>query len=387
MTTAPRAKLDAAAFEKLRRIAPNQSEYRRTEPSEAWRARPLPEEVAFKLTNRCDLRCAHCYQWNPKGYHHKLRSGDLDLKIIEKVLIATRPVKSNVYLWGGEPLLYRHWKGMMELLEREQRWTSICTNGTFLQERMDSLFRISNRLEIVLAMDGFEAEHDGLRGDGAFGRVLAGVRTLVQAHAAGRYGGEITVNCVIQDAMIGRLQTLVKFLEAEGVHTVYLSFPWYLSEEACGRMDAHVAAHFPWLTLPPLDRNPSWYSYNFRLDASRLDALQADLLAVDTTPWRLKLRYNPELTTDEMAEFLAGSDRPAQNKKRCVVHRARMDVFPNGEVISCKFFPEFAVGDLKQAEVIDIWKGERFDRVRETVARCGLMPVCAKCNLLYTRGL
>ena len=24
--------------------------------------------------------------------------------------------------------------------------------------------------------------------------------------------------------------------------------------------------------------------------------------------------------------------------------------------------------------------------VRETVARCGLMPVCAKCNLLYTRG-
>jgi radical SAM protein with 4Fe4S-binding SPASM domain len=387
MNIAPRPKLDLAAFEKLRRIAPNQSESRGTRPAEAWRARPLPEEVAFKLTNRCDLRCAHCYQWNPKGYHHGLRGGDLDLKIIKKVLIATRPAKSNIYLWGGEPLLYRHWNGLIELLEREERWTSICTNGTLLQKRMDSLLPISGRLELVLALDGFEAEHDALRGAGTFPRALAGLRTLAQAHAAGHYGGEITVNCVFQDAMIGRLHAFVRFLEAEGVQTVYLSFPWYLSEEACGRMDAHVATHFPWLDLPSLGRKPSWYSYNFRLNPARLDTLRADLAAIDATPWRLKLRYNPKLTTDEMAQFLAGSDRPAQNKTRCIAHRARIDVFPNGEVVSCKFFPEFVVGDLNQAEVIDVWKGERFDWVRETVARCGLMPVCAKCNLLYTRGL
>ena len=88
-----------------------------------------------------------------------------------------------------------------------------------------------------------------------------------------------------------------------------------------------------------------------------------------------------------MEDFLAGSHIPAQNKSRCIVHRSRMDVFPDGEVISCKFFPEFAVGNLKNAEVVDVWKGQRFDSVRETVARCGLMPVCAKCNLLYTRGV
>jgi radical SAM protein with 4Fe4S-binding SPASM domain len=61
-------------------------------------------------------------------------------------------------------------------------------------------------------------------------------------------------------------------------------------------------------------------------------------------------------------------------------------VFPNADVVSCKFFPEFAVGNLEAATLSDIWQGQSYDRVRETVARCGLMPVCAKCNLLYTRG-
>jgi len=73
---------------------------------------PLPQEVAFKLTNRCDLRCIHCYQWNETGYHHRLtkeRHGDLELSIVARVLEATRAVKSNVYLWGGEPLVYQDW--------------------------------------------------------------------------------------------------------------------------------------------------------------------------------------------------------------------------------------------------------------------------------------
>lgn len=386
MTGAMHAKLDRASFEKVRRIAPNLLESRRDSGIDAWKARPLPEEVAFKLTNRCDLRCAHCYQWNEKGYHHGLKGGDLALEVIAKVLVATRPVTSNVYLWGGEPLFYREWDGLIDLLEREKRWTSICTNGTMLERRLDSLLRISARLELVIALDGFAAEHDALRGRGTFGAVTAGLRALVAAKQAGRYRGEITVNCVFQDAMIGRLHEFVAFLQAQGVETVYLSFPWYLSDEASARMDAHVAGHFPWIALAP-GRRPSWHSYKFRLDPARRDALRADLARVDAANWCMKVRYNPELAEGEIAEFLAGSDRPAQNKTRCTVHRARMDVFPDGEVVSCKFFPEFVVGNLKDAEVVEIWKGERFDRVRETVARCGLMPVCAKCNLLYTRGM
>lgn len=390
MTTKTGPKLDRAAFEKLRRIAPNILDSRRTGESGDWRARQLPEEVAFKLTNRCDLRCDHCYQWNDQGYHHGLaaaeKRGDLDLAIIAKVLTATREMKSNVYLWGGEPLVYRDWDGLVDLLVSEARWTSVCTNGTQIERRMDSLLRLSERLELVIAVDGLEAEHDALRGKGSFQRMMRGLRALVAQKKAGAYRGELTVNCVFQDSMVGRLFELVGFLQDEGVDTVYLSFPWYLSDETSAMMDAHVAAHFPWMQPGHGGQKPSWHSYKFRLNMDRFDALCADLNRIDTATWRLKVRYNPALQGDEMREFLQGSHRPAQNKTRCLSHRTRMDVFPNGEVVSCKFFPEFAVGNLAEAEVAEVWQGTRFDQVRETVSRCGLMPVCAKCNLLYTRG-
>ncbi|MCU1283444.1 MAG: radical domain protein [bacterium] len=380
-----RPPLDPGAFAKLRRIAPNQLAARRDAAD--WHAQPLPEEIAFKLSNRCDLRCTHCYQWNDDGYHHLLpradQAGDLSLEVIAKVLEATRGIRSNVFLWGGEPLVYRHWDGLVDLLAAAERWTSICTNGTLVERRLPSLLRISHSLEMSLSIDGFETEHDALRGAGAFARTLAGLRFLVAKKRSGAYEGEISVNCVIGDALVGRLYDLVAFFEAEGVETVYLSFPWFISKDTAALMDAYFAARFPQLPTP---EKPSWHSYGFKLDLARLDALRGDLLRVDGGAWRIKLRYNPQLDAGDLEEFLRGSHRPAQNKTRCLALRTRLDVFPNGDAVSCKFFPEFSVGNLLEASVAEVWHGERYDRVRETVATCGLMPVCAKCNLLYTRG-
>lgn len=380
-------RLDRVAFEKMRRIVPNLLEARRPAGRTGWQARPLPEEVSFKLTNRCDLRCEHCYQWNEHGYHHGLGGGDLSLSVIEKVLVATRPIKSNVYLWGGEPLVYRYWDGLVDLLEPEGRWMSICTNGTQIERRLESLARISDRLELVIALDGFETEHDALRGHGSFGKVVKALRALAAAKPRGGFRGETTVNCVIQPTMVKRLHAFVALLQDMGVDTVYLSFPWYLSDQTSREMDAHVAAHFPWLARSDARRKPSWHSYKFQLDPSCIPELSAELDAINATNWAIKVRYNPELGPADMDDFLSGSSRPAQKKTRCTVHRTRMDILPSGQVVSCKFFPEFAVGDLNDAEVQDVWRGERFDQVRATIASCGLMPVCAKCNLLYTRGV
>lgn len=378
--------IDRKAFEKLRRIAPNQLAARR-EPHE-WRARALPEELGFKLTNRCDLRCTTCYQWNEDGYHHRLpgidKGRDLPLTVIAKVLEATRQLRSNVFLWGGEPLVYREWDGLVELLAAHERWTSICTNGTLIERRMESLLRISRHLEMSVSIDGFEAEHDAIRGSGSFGRTMAGLRSLVRWKNQGRYHGETTVNCVISDATIPRLHDFVRFLESEAVETVFLSFPWYISGDTATAMDAYVAANLSHIGTSPL---ASWRSFTFRLEPRWLGQLRTQLARIAETTWRIKLRYNPELDPEtELPEFLAGSSKPAQNKTRCLAVRTRMDVFPNGDVVTCKFFPEFAVGNLIEDEVADVWHGTAFDRVRETVATCGLMPVCAKCNLLYTRG-
>lgn len=377
--------IDVAAFEKLRRIAPNLLAARRDDAD--WRARPLPEEVAFKLTNRCDLRCSHCYQWNASGYHHHLapaeRRADLHLEVVARVLEATRSVRSIVYLWGGEPLVYRDWDGLIDLLASDPRWTSVCTNGTLIETRLPSLLRLGRLLEVSLSLDGFASEHDAVRGTGSFARAWRGLQLLLEQRREHAFEGELTVNFVVTDPMVARMVEFVAFLDHAGVDTVYVSFPWYLAAAAAARMDAYFAEHFGWSLGPG---RASWHSYTFRLDPANVDLLTEQIARIDSGDWRIKVRYNPRLEGDDLRPFIMGSDKPAQRKTRCHATRTRLDVFPNGDVVSCKFFPEFQVGNLHESDFAAIWRGARFDQVRETVARCGLMPACAKCNLLYTRG-
>jgi radical SAM protein with 4Fe4S-binding SPASM domain len=381
--------VDRIAFEKMKRIVPSFLAANRKDTPSEYDIRTTPEEIAFKLTNRCNLRCQHCYQWNENGHHHNLdkakQNEDLDFAVIEKVFAATKSVNSNLYLWGGEPLIYQDWDKLVDLLVEDPRWTSICTNGIWIEKQLASILKISEKLEMYIAVEGFKEEHDGIRGKGSYDKTMQGIDLLLEHKRLGTYKGEILINCVITENMVDRLYELMEFWEEKGVDTVYLSFLWYLSDQTSSKMDRYFASNLSFL---PTDNNkPSWYAYKYSLNPDLIDPLIDELNRVNERTWKVKLRYNPALDIDEIKEFILGSDKPAQNKTKCVAIKTRMDVFPSGEVTSCKFFPEFSMGDLTTDSVQDVWHSDKFNRVRATVDTCGLMPVCSKCNLLYARGI
>jgi radical SAM protein with 4Fe4S-binding SPASM domain len=365
--------VDANALAKLKRIASGVAAARRFETSE------LPEEISFKLTQRCDMRCTHCYQWGEGGYHLQEPKGELAFEIIEKVMAATQARGANVFLWGGEPLLYRQWERLASLLTEQQRWVSVCTNGSLIERRLPSLLSIGAKLEISVSIDGFADQHDALRGPGAFAKTLAGIQAL----RANQFQGELSINAVVSAELLPRLSEFVDLVESWGVGTLYISLPWFLSKSATQKMDAFAEQNLPWLKKRI---RPSWYSYSYALNADRADEFRLQAREIAGRQGPLKVRYNPELADSEIAEFLQGSDTPSQGKTACGAIHARMDVFPDGSVVSCKFFPEFVMGNLSDSALHDVWHGERFKTLRDTHQQCGLMPVCAKCNLLYTRG-
>jgi radical SAM protein with 4Fe4S-binding SPASM domain len=384
-------KLDRIAFQKMKRILPGFLESKREKVSTKYYVRELPEEVAFKLTNRCNLRCQHCYQWNENGHHHNLtqveQNRDLDFSVIDKVFVATREVQSNIFLWGGEPLIYRDWDKLVDLLERDPRWTSVCSNGIWIEKKLPSLLRISEHLEMYVAVEGFQDEHDKIRGKGSYEKTMQGIDLLLQKRKTGEYKGEISINCVITEKMVNQLYEFMEFWEKKGVDTVYLSFLWYLSDETSIKMDRYFTSYLDCLCSENENGRPSWHSYKYRLNPNFVEPLINELNRVNDRVWKIKLRYNPEINVDEIKEFILGSDKPARNKTKCLAIKNRMDVFPTGEVISCKFFPEFSMGDLTSHSLQDVWHNDKFKNLRETIDTCGLMPVCSKCNLLYSRGI
>lgn len=146
----------------LKRTIRNTMETKRNIEKIAGYATPLPESVGIKLTNQCNLRCKHCYQWNDTGYHHFMtpeqQREQLDYGLLEKLILETEPAKSRLYIWGGEPLVYSHFDRLADLLEAHPRETTICTNAVLIERKLDALQRISDNLELLIALDGFEEE-------------------------------------------------------------------------------------------------------------------------------------------------------------------------------------------------------------------------------------
>jgi MoaA/NifB/PqqE/SkfB family radical SAM enzyme len=382
-------KFDHASFDRVKRSVNAIAAAVRGRRDSAEYGAPLPLDVGVELTTRCNLRCKHCFLWNEEGLYEKTQGFvhmDLDYGILERVLRETAPAKSNLFFWGTEPLLYRHWDELSRAIERDERWTVICTNGTLLDKRMHCLLPISRNLAVVVSVDGLESTHEAIRGEGSFAQIMRNLDLLRLLKSHGEYRGQITLHTVLSERLIPELYEYCLFAESLEVDSLYIGFPWYISDATAKRMDRYVADRLGFLSLPvQSDCLRSWHTYRHRLDSTLIPLLREQLLKLSRRTWKPRFRLQPALEVDELEDFLAGGERPAQGRSECYAVSTRMDIRANGTVTACQCYPELVVGNLSHESLPDIWHGEKMRRMRRVVAH-GLTPVCSKCILLYLNG-
>ncbi len=373
----------------LNKTIKNVVETKRKRGKDATYATELPEFVAIKLTNRCNLRCKHCYQWNETGYNTFLKKEEqkeeIELDILQKVLQETKKAESRLYLWGGEPLLYSRFGELADMLWEDRREVSICTNGLLIRKHIDSLLKISYCIEFLIAIEGFEQEHDALRGQGMFQKTIANIKYLVELRKQGRFEGKITIHTMINDSLIPHLFNLLVYLEEIGVDMVMVCYPWYISDMTSKKMDAYFDACFSWLKNYDPDKKKSWHAFKYRLSTNSIPLLLEQIHKVKERTWKIRLRYQPDLQVNELYDFIEGRDQIGEMHPQCLGLSTRMDIGADGAVTACKQFSEFTVGNLKNRSVAEIWSCEEYRRIRDIISK-ETMPVCTKCNVLYLHG-
>jgi radical SAM protein with 4Fe4S-binding SPASM domain len=384
-------KLTAKEFADIKHTVSIRSRARRNLLDDPGYAAPLPQEVSLQLTYRCNLRCTHCYQWNEQGFFRdwspQQQRTELDLRIVADVLRSTAGLRSKLFLWGGEPLMHTRFGEVAELLERYPRTVNMCTNGLLFKRRLDDLLRIGEHLNLLVSLDGLGDDHEALRGRGTFRRTRENIETMLDLKRAGRFGGELSLSCMVSHVTVGKMYEFMEWAEELGVNTVYFQFPWYISPEVAGAMDALYAESFSWLKPQTGTRRPTWHSYTYRLPPELLPQLRESMTRLASRSWRVRVRYQPQLEPDEVEDFILGTSRPAQGRSRCLAVSNRLEVHADGNVSSCKFFPEFVVGNLYDSGVAELWQSEAFRQVRTILSANGMMPVCSKCILLYLNGV
>lgn len=382
--------LSPEEFNQLKNTISLRSKTRRERDSDPRYGAAVPQDVSLQLTYRCNLRCKHCYQWNEKGFFHDMDRAqqrmELPLELIEKVLVATDVPNAKLFLWGGEPLVYSHFSELAGLLKDSERIITICTNGLLIKRKINDLLAMGKHLNLLVSLDGLEKEHDALRGEGQFQKTLDNLRYLLALKQEGTYQGEISLSCMVSNSSVNRMYEFMAWAESLGVNSVYFQYPWFINPDVAHRMDNYFQTNFCWIRS--LDAKPTWHSYTYQLTEDHLPALKHSLQQLASRQWRSRIRFQPQLEDDdEIDDFIRGTSRPAQQRHQCLAVSNRLEVHANGDVSSCKFFPEFVIGNLHQQSVADIWQGSSFQNIRETLHRKGLMPVCSKCILLYLNGV
>jgi MoaA/NifB/PqqE/SkfB family radical SAM enzyme len=163
--------------------------------------------LMLHLTGRCNLECAHCYMEGGPTRREQLRPEDVLSALAECRSLGV----GQVYLTGGEPLLYPSLVEALRLAAHERLKITVCTNGTINTPRfVNALAEAGARVQV--SVDGPAPFHDRFRRlEGAFVSTERGVQTFRAA------GIPITVVVTVSRGNIDALAALTEWAQRLGV--------------------------------------------------------------------------------------------------------------------------------------------------------------------------
>ena len=170
---------------------------------------------------RCNLACAGCGKID---YPAPILNQRLSVEeCLEAVDECGAPIVS---IPGGEPLLHKEIKTIVEGIIARKKFVYLCTNTLLLMKKMD-LFTPSPYLTFSIHLDGLEEEHDAaVCLEGVFKRAVEAIKEAVKR------GFRVTVNATLFDnARPERAAEFMDFVKTLGVEGVTIS-PGYAYERA-----------------------------------------------------------------------------------------------------------------------------------------------------------
>jgi AdoMet-dependent heme synthase len=317
----------------------------------------VPHVVAWNLTRRCNLECAHCYiSAGPS------ETADGELSTAECLRIADEILDLNAaplfILSGGEPLLRDDLTTIASHATRRGATVVVGTNGTLLTDDRIEGLKDAGVTGVAVSVDSLEPQHhDNFRhGRGAFYATAAAVERL-RAHRL-----DFIIQTTIAKGNRAELRRLVDWSAEQGA----VSFNAYFLV-ATGR-GARLS-----------DLSPAEYeSALTELVEHHRRHLGRMMVRAKCAPHFMRLVY-------ELAP-----DSPILNyETRCPCGTQYCRITPDGKLTPCPYNPTVA-GDLRRQSFGDVWRdAPLFSELRggSLGGRCGRCEYRALCGGCRARAL
>lgn len=303
-----------------------------------------PIKIQWKITNKCNLRCKHCYLGKLNGF-------ELDFdKVME---ITDTIINSNVMevtLSGGECLTYKGIEKVIEKLLNNGIKVDVFTNALLLKDILNKIndkIQDKTKLLFYISVDGLKGNHEKIRGKNTFDRTINNMKYAIEK------GYSVVTNTVINKINYSDINDMVVLLKTMGVKDVQLS--------------------------------------NLIVQGNATTDLKIDLKSQMMLKEKLSMLYkeHPEFG------YIYYSEVPDENGVRkvyslsekkdeyigndnwkCTAGVARVTIDPNGKVYCCPFIKDSYLGDLNNEKLSDIWDNVNRYKFLKRLARENTDRVC-----------
>jgi len=138
--------------------------------------RIYPPKLTLYISNRCNLKCVHCYAAAGEVLPSELTTPEL-LDLIDQYSQIAR--MGEVTISGGEPTLHPDLGVILKSVANHGHRSVLFTNGTTSGGKL-GYYNLGQLVDVVqLSIDGFDEDtNDGIRGKGTFKKVLRTYKIL-----------------------------------------------------------------------------------------------------------------------------------------------------------------------------------------------------------------
>lgn len=178
--------------------------------------------IQWHLTERCNLRCAHCYQFGRKTDELSLPQIKDVIGEVSEMLKAWADAydinfSPSFNITGGEPFLREDLSEILEEISGRGFEIYLLSNGTLIDGKRAEMLSCLGVKGVQISMEGPEEIHEAIRGRGSFSASIAGISHLLKA------GVDVSINTTLSEINADRFMEMVSLSSSIGVRQLGFS--------------------------------------------------------------------------------------------------------------------------------------------------------------------
>lgn len=326
--------------------------------------------VVWNVTNRCNLRCKHCYVGaDSKNYPDELTTSQAK-SLIEDLGQMGVPV---LLFSGGEPLLR---KDVFELAHYARKFgirPVLSTNGILITWEMAQKIKKAGFQYVGVSIDGLEKTHNSFRqNENAFELALRGLEM------ARRCGLSTGVRFTITGENNKELERVLNLVEKRKIprfcmyHLVY-----------SGRGKGIIS-----LDTTLQEKRKTIQNIITRIEKDGKDKPSLEILTVDNPADGVYIYHYIEKHKKEKKEEVLNLLKRAGG---CSAGVKIASIDSQGNVHPCQFWGHLSLGNVKRQKFSKIWLNDdnellcklraKKEYLKGKCGRCGFVDICGGCRI------